>query len=643
METKKTKEMKSTEEINNIRKYDGKMNKIVIFILCAWTIFQLYFSTIGTLNAINMRAIHCIFLLVLTFILYPIKSKENLKIKKPPILDILSAIFSIGSFSYLVYNYADIAQNGGRVSTIDIIIATIGVILVLEATRRVAKNLLPLALLFLLYSYLGEYLPGILGHNGFTIKRILITQFWGTEGILGIGAGVSATYIFVFVIFGAFLKYGGFSEFINEVALALVGHTSGGAAKVAVIASALMGMMNGSAVANVATTGTITIPMMKKIGYKKEFAAAVEAVASTGGQFCPPIMGAVGFVMAEFLHISYSKIIMAAIVPALLYYIGLIFAVHFEAKRMGLCGIKKENLPNAIKVIKRKGYLVLPLISLIGLMLFGYTAMYAALISILVTILTSQIRKETRMTVETILKAISEGAKSAISVGVCCIVIGTIIGSVTLTGLGLNLGYFLLSIANLGNIYITGILVMLVSTILGMGVPGVAAYVIVQTVAVPVLVKSGITPISAHMFCLMYACLSNITPPVAISSYIASGIANSDQTKTALLSVKLGLIGFVIPFFFLVNPILLIGVTKTNIAYTLMSVITSIIGTIVLTSSTEGWFFGNLKIYERIIIFIASCLLLSTSLLTDAIGIICILPIFISKYLRNKKAEKCNE
>lgn len=637
MENKIYEKENDNNEGTKFRKYDGIMRKIVMLLLCAWTVFQLYFSTVGTISAINMRAIHCIFLLVFTFILFPASKKENIKRYKPPISDIIFAILSSVTFVYLICNYTFITQSGGRVSTPDIIIAGIAILLVLESARRVAKNLLPLALVFLAYSYLGEYITGFLGHNGFTLKRILITQFWGTEGILGIGSGVFSTYIFIFVIFGAFLKYGGFSDFINEIALALVGHTTGGPAKVAVIASALMGMMNGSAVANVATTGTITIPMMKKTGYKKEFAAAVEAVASTGGQFCPPVMGAVGFVMAEFLHTSYIQIMIAATVPALLYYISLIFAVHFEAKRMGLSGIKKENIPDTLKIIKRKWYLVLPFISLIGLMVSGYTPVYAALVSILVTIVTSYIGKDTKMTVGKIIQAATEGASNAISVGICCIVIGIIIGSVTLTGLGLNMGYFILSSVNSENIYITGIFVMIMSTILGMGVPGVAAYVIVQTVAVPVLIKSGITPVSAHMFCLIYACLSNITPPVAISSYIASGIANSDQTKTALISVKLGLIGFIIPFFFLASPQLLISDISTH---TIIAIFTAIIGTVLFTSSIEGYMLCSMKIYERAILFISAMMLLDSSTTTDIIGIIMFVPIIMKQYFNATNAEK---
>ena len=395
---------------SRLRVYKGPLGKAIIVLLCVWTAFQLYFTTIGAISAVNLRAIHTIFLLVFTFLLFPTFKSETRKRKLPPLWDWFFILGSVGSFLYLILNFTRIAQTGGRINNMEIGIALVGIVCVFEAARRASGNLAILAALFLAYNWFGAYLPGYLGHNGFTLKRVLITQFWGTEGVLGTGVGVSATYIFLFVVFGAFLKHSGFSKFINDFSLTLVGQTSGGPAKVAVIASGLMGMINGSAIANVATTGTITIPLMKRTGYKKEFAGAVEAVASTGGQFTPPIMGAVGFVMAEFLNLSYTYVALAAVTPALLYYIGLLLAVHFEAKRLGLSGIAKENIPDVKIVLKEQGHLVLPLISLIGLMFAGFTPLYAAVISIFVTIGASWLRKDTRMTPDKILAAVVEGS-----------------------------------------------------------------------------------------------------------------------------------------------------------------------------------------------------------------------------------------
>lgn len=621
-----------------MRTYTGFMEKLIVLLLVVWTAFQIYFTTLGAIAAIDLRAIHCIFLLLFTFLLFPTYRKEKRRRSLPPLWDILLILASAGCFIYLITNYNRIAENGGRITTEEVYIGMVALLCIFEAARRASGNLAILAGVFLAYNWFGAYLPGLFGHNGFTLRRIINTQFWGTEGVLGTGIGVSATYIFLFVLFGSFLKYSGFSKFINDFSLTIVGQTSGGPAKVAVVASALLGMINGSAIANVATTGTITIPLMKRTGYKKEFAGAVEAVASTGGQFCPPIMGAVGFVMAEFLSLSYTYVMLASIVPALLYYFGLLLAVHFEAKRLGLSGLSKENIPDAMKVLREQGHLAIPLIFLLGMMFAGYTPLYSAVASIFVTVAASWLRKETRMTPAIILQAIVEGSRSAVSVGVCCVIIGVIIATVTLTSMGLNMGYLILSLIDNGNIYVTGFLVMIMSSILGMGVPGVAAYVIVQAVAVPVLIKAGTIPITAHLFCLIYACLSNITPPVAMSAYVASGIAGSDQTKTGLWAVRLGLIGFLIPFFFLDNPVLLIGVDKTaTMSATAWAILTAMVGTTSLVAGLEGWLLKEAGALERGLLILAAPLLLLPNSATDAIGLAVLVAVFGFQFMRRRK------
>ena len=627
--------LEEKESEARMRTYTGPMAKILVLLLCVWTAFQLYFTTLGAISTINLRAVHCIFLLLFTFLLFPTYKKEKRVRSLPPLWDILLIILGTGSFGYLILNYDRISISGGRIDDFEVAIGGVALLIVFEAARRASGNLAILALIFFAYNWFGEYLPGYFGHNGFSLERVLTTQFWGTEGVLGTGIGVSATYIFLFVIFGAFLKHSGFSKFINDFSLTLVGQTPGGPAKVAVIASALMGMINGSAIANVATTGTITIPLMKRTGYKKEFAGAVEAVASTGGQFCPPIMGAVGFVMAEFLGLSYTYVMLAAIVPAFLYYLGLLLSVHFEAMRLGLSGLSKENIPDAMKVIKEQGHLVIPLVLLIALMFMGYTPLYAAVISIFATIAASWLRPETRMTPQKILDAVVEGSKGAISVGVCCVIIGIIIGTVTLTSMGLNMGYLILSVVDNDHILLTGFLVMIMSTILGMGVPGVAAYVIVQAVAVPVLIEAGTLPLTAHLFCLIYACLSNITPPVAMSAYVAAGIAGSDQNKTGIWAVRLGIIGFIIPFFFLDNPVLLIGVDKTaSLAATAWAILTACVGTASMVAGLEGWLLKRCSLIERLILIALAPTLLYPGLMTDLIGIGGLAAVAALQYLR---------
>ena len=617
-----------------MRTYSGKTNTAITALMIIWVLFQLWFSTFGIISAVNLRAIHSLFLLLFAFLIFPSCRKQEENLSRPRILDVILIALAFLAFGYLIFSYTDVARSGGRINTFQMCIAVLGILVVFEAGRRTSRNLAILAAVFFTYNFFGRYINGYLGHNGFTFRRILITQFWGTQGILGTGASVSASYIFLFVVFGAFLKHSGFSRFINDLSLSLVGKTPGGPAKVAVIASAMLGMVNGSAVANVATTGTITIPLMKRTGYENEFSAAVEATASTGGQFCPPVMGAAGFIMAEFLGVNYTVVIAAALVPAFLYYLGLLTSVHFEAKRLNLTGIPEDEIPSAREVLKNGWHLAIPLVVLITVMLLGRSPLYAATLAIPVTVASSWLKKDTRMTWDRIRDACVEGARGAVTVGVSCLLIGVIIGTVTLTSLGLNLGYMILNGFTGSNIYLVGLLVMVISVILGMGVPGVAAYVIVQSVAVPVLLKAGVVPLAAHMFCLIYACLSNITPPVAISCYVAAGIAEADQTKTGLIAVRLALTGFIVPLFFLANPALLAG--SSSAITTILAVLTAAAGTVMLSGGLEGWFMIKQHWVERILFVAAALLLLYPGTVTDIIGL-CASAVLIAVQLGRKK------
>ena len=629
------------EPDSKLRNYTGPLGHIVTVLFMIWSVFQVYANTLGVVDAMSLRTWHLLFLLGFTFLLFPTYRKERRTRALPPIWDMALLGITLGTFAYLLTQYTVIARRGGYSLPTDLWVAAVALLLIFEGGRRACRNLAILGLVFLLYNFLGMFIPGELGHVGFSLKRVLNHMIWGSQGIFGVGIGVSATYIFLFVLFGAYLKYSGFSQFINDIALTLVGRSAGGPAKVAVLASALLGMINGSAIANVATTGTITIPMMKKTGYKKEFAAAVEAVASTGGQFAPPIMGAVGFVMAEFMGVSYTTVLLAACIPAFLYYLTLLFAVHFEAKRLGLSGLSKEHIPAALTVLRKQGHLLIPLVVLITLLSFGFTPLFAAVISIFATIAASWLRKETRMTWSVIVTATVEGARSAISVGMSCAIIGVIIGTVSLTGLGLSFGYIILRIVGEGQLYLGGFMVMLMSTVLGMGVPGVAAYVIVSTVSVPVLIQTGAIPMAAHMFCLIYACLSNITPPVAMSSYVASGIAGSDQTKTSLIAVKLGLTGFILPFFFLDNPILLLGtVADTPLLLTLRAIATSSIGVIALSAGLQGYLLRTLVIVERFLLIAAGLLFIETRLVTDIIALLIFGAIIMIQFIQHTSLTK---
>ena len=621
--------MEETDSDSRTRTYVGVMDGILTVVLVCFAVFQVWANLTGTLGAVKLRAAHVMVLLPLAFLLYPTYRKERRKRRWVPAWDVLLCAATIFCFAYILRRYDSLARTG-RLNSTDVWVGIVCLVLSFEAARRTSGNLAVIALVFLSYfAVWGRYVPGVFGTAAFPLKRIVKSLAWDTIGILGTGSGVSATYIFIFVLFGAFLKYSGFSQFINDISLTLVGRTPGGPAKVSVIASAMMGMINGSAIANVATTGTITIPLMKKTGYRKEFAGAVEAVASTGGQFTPPIMGAVGFVMAEFMAVSYTKVMLAAAIPAVLYYVSLLWSVHLEAKRLGLSGLSPENIPKAAQVLKARGHLLVPLVVLLALMFYGYTPLYAAIAAIFVTVPVSWLRRETRMTPGIILQAVVEGSRSAVGVGVSCVIIGVIIGSVNMTSLGVNFGNLILKVVGEGQLFLGGLMVMVMSIILGMGVPGVAAYVIVYAVAVPVLRGVGATEMAANMFCLIYACLSNITPPVAMSSYVASGIADSDMTKTSLIAIKLGIAGFIVPFFFLDNPVLLYGSTEgVALGTTAYSFATALIGVLALAGGLAGLplqKFGRgitaLRLFGRGLLVAAGILFISPSLLTDGVAL----------------------
>ena len=617
IEDKAQKLVEDKESESRVRHLAGFWNAAVTVLAVSWALFQMYVNTFPVLDAMKLRAWHIMFMLVLAFLMYPAWRGEGRK--RPTVLDGLCIAAGLFAFGYLVLEYNDITMRGGFLLPLDNWVATLGVVMAFELARRVVPNLAWLAAVFMAYNFLGRYIPGAFGHTGFTWDRVTEHLFWGSQGLLGVGVGVSATYIFLFILFGTFLKYSGFSAFINDLALTLVGRSAGGPAKVAVIASGLMGMINGSALANVATTGAITIPLMKRTGYRAEFAAAVEAVASTGGQFAPPIMGAVGFIMAEFLGVPYTTVMLAAAIPAFLYYLTLLMAVHFEARKLGLQGLSPENIPAAWEVLKTRGHLGIPLVVLLGFMFMGYTPLYAATFAIFSTVAASWLSPATRMTLGTVIKALDEGGRSAVGVGAACVIIGVIIGTVSLTGLGLTFGYEVLKYVHDGQLYLGGFFVMIMSIILGMGVPGVAAYVIVAAVAAPVLIKVGASPLAAHMFCLFYACLSNITPPVAMSSYVAAGIARADQTRTSFIAMKLGLTGFILPFFFLNNPLLLYG-TGHSIAATTWAFISASLGVSALAAGLQGWLFGPCNMAMRVMLLATAFLAIDPKLVTDAAG-----------------------
>lgn len=621
------------------REYIGIMAKVVTAVALIWALFQIYVNSFGVLEAIKMRAWHLGFLLILTFLLYPANKKKMKARKLPTVWDITCILLTLYSVGYLLITYDTFARDrAGFHVEMDYLVGAIGLFVVFEASRRIAGYTLTIiAAVFLAYNFLGPYIPGMLGHAGYSYERVTDIMWWGSQGLFGITLGVSATYIFMFVLFGAFLKNSGFTDFINDIALALAGWTAGGPAKVSVIGSGFMGMVNGSAVANVVTTGAVTIPLMKKTGYSSRFAAAVEAVASTGGQIAPPVMGAAAFIMAEFIGVPYTKIILAAIIPALVYYIALFMVVHFEAKKIGLKGISKENIPNVVQVLKEGGHLTIPIIVLLGLLFTGVTPLYAATFALIATVVASWFRKSTRMGLKQIVDSMVEGSLSAIGVGIACAIVGVVVGTVSLTSVGLTLGNNILQLSG-GSIIVAAILTMIISIVLGMGIPATAAYIIVATISAPLLVQLGAPPLAAHLFAFFYASLSNITPPVALAAYAAAGLSGANPNAVGFLATKLGLTGFIIPYFFLFNPVLLFD--GESYVHSFIALITASIGVVALAGGLQGWVLNKTNWIQRIMLFATAFLMIDPNIVLSIIGFVVFLAVIIwQKFSSAEKQE----
>ncbi|MCD5415450.1 MAG: TRAP transporter permease [Clostridiales bacterium] len=605
-----------------------------IFLVCvAFALFHLYTSAFGPLTTLVHRAVHTAVVMALVFLLYP-HNKKYMK-SKPLIADWLFAALSIVMGLYIMIFFKDIVMRAGMPNTMDIVFGLMTILLVLEAGRRVVgKEIAILALVFMLYAHFGRSIPGIMAHRGYSLYAIAEYMYLTTEGIFGIAIGVSSTYIILFILFGAFLAKSGMGQFFNDLAMAIAGAGSGGPAKVAVVSSGLLGSINGSAVANVVTTGAFTIPLMKKIGYSKEFSGAVEATASVGGQILPPVMGAAAFIMAESLGIKYITIAAAAVIPAFLYYLGLIVMIHLRAKKDGLVGLPKDQLPEIKRVLKERGHLILPILVLLYLLVQGYTPIFSAFYSILSTIVVSFFRKNTRMTIKDIIDALEDGTRTVLGVAMACAVVGLIIGVATLTGFGLKLASIILMVGQ-GNLLLTLVLTMIACIVLGMGLPSIPAYIITATMAAPALAQMGIPHLVSHMFVFYFGMLANLTPPVALAAFAGAGIAGGNTTKTGIQAVKLALAGFIVPYMFVYSPaLLLIDATTIQI---ILAAGTAAIGVIALGAAVEGYLLTKINPLFRVALIVAALTLMHANILTDAVGIVIVLVVFTMQKAMIKK------
>ena len=624
--------LKKYDKEANALTHTGFMAKFVSALAIAFSVFQLYTAVFGVLDAQLQRAVHLGFGLALTYLLYP--TFPNHTGSGLHFIDYVLAFLGAAAPAYLVVEYNELVLRAGTVTDTDFAVGLVGVLLVIEATRRVVGiPMVCVVLLFLAYAFLGPEMPGVLAHRGLTPQQLVGHLFFTTEGIFGIPMGVSSTFIFLFILFGAYLESTGLGRFFIDLANAIAGWASGGPAKVAVLSSGLMGTVSGSSVANVAGTGSFTIPMMKKLGYDKEFAGAVEAAASTGGQLMPPVMGAAAFLMAEFVGVPYVDIVKAAIIPAVLYFTGVWLGVHFEAKRKGLKGIPRDELPRAWDIFRERGHLALPLIVIIYLLVTGYTPMRAALFAIVLSILASCLRASTRMKPVEILIGLEKGAKSVLGVLVACASAGIIIGVVTKTGVGLKLASALLSFAG-GMMLPTMFFTMLTALLLGMGVPTTANYVITSTIAAPALVQMGIPVLAAHMFVFYFGIIADVTPPVALAAYAGAAISGGNALKTGVNASKLAIAAFIIPYIFVTSPIILmIDATPLGLVQTL---VTSMIGMIALSSSLIGHLVTDMGMAERVVLFGGGLLMILPGNLTDLGG----LAIFALSIFLQKKRQK---
>ncbi|MEE0893550.1 MAG: TRAP transporter permease [Treponema sp.] len=613
---------------------------ITVIVSILFVAFQLYASLSGRVTAQILRATHLAFVQLLAFLLFPPTKKSPRN--KLPWYDIVLGLIGSACWMYVVVNFQDLARRTGAFLPQDIIVGVIGILVLMESCRRIVGiPILIIASAFILYAFLGAYLPGFLNHRGYKLDRITAHLFYNTEGIMGVPLGACSTFIFLFILFGALLEKTGIGQFFIDTCNAIAGSASGGPAKVAVLTSALLGTVSGSSVSNTVGSGSFTIPMMKRLGYKSEFAGAVEAAASTGGQLMPPIMGAAAFLMAESLGLPYITIVKASIIPALLYFAGIFITVHLEAHKLGLKGLPREQLPKILPLLLKKGYMILPLVIIVVYLCMGRTAVYAAFMGIaccmLIGLITSIVDvlagRQASFGVKDLLEVTTAAARNIISVAIACAMAGIIIGIVTLTGIGLKFGAGLISISG-GVAIITLVLTMISSIILGMGAPTTANYLITSTITAGAIIGLGFQPLAAHMFAFYFGIIADITPPVALAAIAGAAIAKGKPIKTAFNATKLAIGAFIIPYVFVFNPQMLM--IDTSFLSALPIAVTALIGMFGISAALEGYAFRNSSIIERILFAAAGIMCILPNSFTDFIGIFLLIGLIVFQLLMKK-------
>lgn len=660
--------MKDLDREQAYREHKCWRQYITVLVSVAFCIFQLYATLSGRIPAQLVRSTHLAFVQFIAFLLFP--ATKSLPRNTLPLYDVILAFIGSSCWCYYIINYEYIVRRAGAYTTLDIVIGVIGILVLFESCRRIVG--LPIMIIagaFVVYAFIGRYLPGFLNHRGYRLTRIVSHLFYTTEGIMGTPIGACSTFIFLFILFGAFLEKTGIGQFFINLCNSIAGGASGGPAKVAVLSSALLGTISGSSVSNTVGSGSFTIPMMKKLGYKGEFAGAVEAAASTGGQLMPPIMGAAAFLMAESVGLPYLTVVKASIIPALLYFAGIFITVHLEAHKLGLKGLPKEMLPQFLPLFIRNGYMIIPLFSIIFFLCIGKTATYAALmgivsiiaIAVIVSLISVAAGFKPKFTLKDLVDVLCTAARGVVSVAIACGMAGIIIGVVTLTGLGLRLGAGLVAIAH-GKLFITLILTMISSIILGMGAPTTANYLITSTITASAIVRcvygDGVpTPeklLPAHMFAFYFGIIADVTPPVALAAIAGAAIAKARPMRTAVNATKLAIGAFIVPYMFIYNPAMLM--IDANLLKIVGITATALIGMFGISTGLEGYafahtgFLNNRKaskrakraasIAERLLFVSSGLCCIDPHLSTDIYGILVMAILICLQILRKRKAEE---
>lgn len=609
------------------------LKKVSLILAICFVAFHLYTAAFGTMPGIAQKSIHLGFLLVIFYINAMVDSEKRWE----QIFLGIMALFALGGCAYITILDENLQLRAGIVYASDILFAILLIIAIFEACRRKMGNpLVIITLVFVAYAFLGKYIPGFLNQPGMTLKKFTSLVYLTTDGIFGSPLYASASYVVLFVLLGAIMSVSGIGDYMTNLATSLFGHMRGGPAKVAVVASGFFGSISGSPTANVIGTGTFTIPMMKKNGFEPEFAAAVEATASTGGAIMPPIMGSTAFIMAEMLGIPYTAVAKAALIPAILYFLAVLFGVDIYAAKHGLKGIPRSQLPKVRSMLKQI-YMLAPLIFQIFCMaVFNMTIVRSGLLTIIVTLVLVEINPKTRMTKEQWLQIPVQTVKSAVSVGIACAMAGIISGVIMGSGLGYRISSILTSVAGTSMLLLL-VLTMVVSLIMGMGVPTTAAYLVLASLVAPTMIQLGIPPLAAHMFIFYFGCISSITPPVALAAYAGAGLAGCDPNKTGYKAFRLAFCSFLMPYLFVYNPVLLM---EGGVLDILWSLVTALIGAYLLASGFEGFFFRwSLKWFERPLMILGAVMLIVPGMVTDLVGIAIIVVEFVTEFMF-KRSEK---